>query len=48
MPHDFDNTWGIVKDSGLVPSAFSHFLYLFVKYLMSSAFFFFQLASAHR
>ena len=18
MPHDFDNTWGIVKDSGLV------------------------------
>ena len=22
MPHDFDNTWGIVKDSGLVSSIF--------------------------
>ena len=30
MPYGFDNTWGIVKDSGLVLSAFSLFLYLFV------------------
>ena len=30
MPHGFDNTWGIIKDSGLVPSAFSLFPYLFV------------------
>jgi len=30
MPHDFDNTWGIVKDSGLAPSVLSLFLYLFV------------------
>ena len=22
MPHGFDNTWGIVKDSGLVSTAF--------------------------
>ena len=31
MPHGFDNTWGIVKNLGLVPSAFSLFLYLFVQ-----------------
>ena len=30
MPHGFDNTWGIVKDSSLIPSTFSPFLYLFV------------------
>ena len=30
MPHGFDNTWDIIKDSGLVPSAFSLFPYLFV------------------
>ena len=38
MPHGFDNIWGIVKDSGLVPSIFPcyFFLCLFVKYLMSS------------
>ena len=37
MPYGFDNTWGIVKDSGLVPSVFSlnFFLCLFVKYLTS-------------
>ena len=23
MPHSFDNTWGIVKDSGLVSSVFA-------------------------
>ena len=23
MPYGFDNTWGIVKDSGLAPSVFS-------------------------
>ena len=29
MPHSFDNTWGIVKDSGLVPFAFYPlFIYL--------------------
>ena len=30
MPHGFDNTWGIVKDSDLVPSTSSPFIYLFV------------------
>ena len=24
MPHGFNNTWGIVKDSGLMPSTFSY------------------------
>ena len=52
MQHGFDNTWGIVKNSGLIPSALSPFLYLFAKYLtssVSSSFFsFFQLASSHR
>ena len=38
MPHGFDNTWGIVKDSGLVPSTFSFLLYLFFKCLMLFAF----------
>ena len=28
--HGFDNTWGIVKDLGLVPLAFLLFLCLFV------------------
>ena len=23
MPYGFDNTWGIVKDSGLAPSVFT-------------------------
>ena len=23
MPHGFDNTWGIVKDSGLAPLVFA-------------------------
>ena len=37
MPHGFDNTWGIVKDSGLMPSTFSYpfnrmFFVLFCKY----------------
>ena len=30
MPHGFDNTWGIVKDTGLAPFALSLFLHLFV------------------
>ena len=48
MPHGFDNTWGIVKDSGLVPSFFSFtFFCLFVKYLMSSFLFFSQCLFAH-
>ena len=32
MPHGFDNTWGIVKDSSLVPSFFS---FTFFVYLLS-------------
>ena len=41
MPHDFNNTWGIVKDSSLAPTVFcSYFFYLFVKFLMSSFFLF--------
>ena len=30
MPHGFDNTWGIVKDTGLALFTFSLFLHLFV------------------
>ena len=41
MPHDFDNTWGIVKDSGLMPFTFTFFLYLIV--LMSNVICFFLL-----
>ena len=41
MPHGFDNTWGIVNDSGLIPSALSPSLYLFAKCLTLSTFFFF-------
>jgi len=30
MPHGFENTWGIIKDSGLVPFTSSlFFIYLF-------------------
>ena len=38
MPHGFDNTWGIVKDSGLVPTffLFYHYFCLFFKYLIPS------------
>ena len=32
MTHGFDNTWGIVKDSGLIPSVFS---FTFSIYLLS-------------
>ena len=32
IPHGFDNTGGIVKDLGLVPSAFS----LFILFICSS------------
>ena len=37
MSHGFDNIWGIVKDSGLVPSVFFFYFfpYLLVKYLTS-------------
>ena len=48
MPHGFDNTWGIVKDSGLVLSAFLPFLYLFDMYLTSSVSLLFRLASIHK
>ena len=27
MPHGFDNTWGVVKDSGFSPSGFYFFIY---------------------
>ena len=43
MPHGFDNTWGIVKDLGLVPSTLLSFIHLFAKYLtLSISFFFFN------
>ena len=42
MPHGFDNTWGIVKDSSLVSSTFSLFLYLFVKVFNVICFFSFS------
>ena len=44
MPHGIDNTWGIAKDLGLVPSAFSFFLYLFVQVSNVVCFFLPQLA----
>ena len=44
MPHGFDNTWGIVKDSGLASSAFHFFLYFFVQVSNVVGFFLPQLA----
>ena len=42
MPHDFDNTWGIVKDLGLAPSVFYfNFLIYLLSVLISSFFYFF-------
>ena len=46
MPHGFDNTWGIVKDSSLVPSTSSLFLCLFVVFDVV-CFFLFQLVFVH-
>lgn len=46
MPHGFDNTWGIVKNLGLEPSAFSLFLCLFVKCFSSFVYFFFSKCSS--
>ena len=40
MPNGFDNTWGIIKDSGLILSMFSLLLSTFSSVLMSSSFFF--------
>ena len=40
MPHGFDNTWGIVKDSSLVLSASSLVLCLFVVLMLSASIFF--------
>ena len=40
MPHGFDNTWGIVKNSSLVLSASSLFLCLFVVLMLSASIFF--------
>ena len=48
MPHGFDNTWGFVKDSSLVPSTCLVFsLFICLKFLMSSIFPYFQLAFIH-
>ena len=48
MPHGFENTWGIVKDSGLVLSTCLLFsLFICLKFLMSSIFPYFQLAFFH-
>ena len=44
MPHGFDNTWGILKDSGLASSAFHSFLYFFVQVFNVVCFFLPQLA----
>ena len=38
MPHGFDNTWGIVKDSGLAPLVFA---LTFLIYLLSALMSFF-------
>ena len=46
MLHGFDNTRGIVKDSGLVSSAFSFFLYLFVQ-VFNIVYFFSSSTSIH-
>ena len=40
MPHGFDNTWGIVKDSGLAPLFFA---LTFLIYLLSALMSFFSL-----
>ena len=43
MPHGFENTWGIVKDSGLVLSIFLLlFSLIFLKYFNVVRFFFFN------
>ena len=43
MPDDFDNTWGIVKDSSLVSSVFLLlFSFIFFKYFNVVCFFFFN------
>ena len=43
MPHGFENTWGIVKDLGLVPSVFLLlFSFIFFKYFNVVCFFFFS------
>ena len=43
MPHGFDNTWGIVKDSGLVPSVFLLFFFVYLfKYFNVVLFSFFN------
>jgi len=47
IPHGFDNTWGIVKDSGLVPFTSSlFFLYMFQVFNVSY-FSHFQLVLVH-
>ena len=46
MPHGFDNTRDIVKDSGLVSSTFSLFLYLFVQ-VFNIVYFFSSSTSVH-
>ena len=48
MPHGFDNTWGIVKDSGLSLLVFAlTFSSCLLSVLMSSFSFFSQSSSEH-
>ena len=48
MPHGFDNTWGIVKDSGLSLLVFAlTFSICLLSVLMSSFSFFSQSSSEH-
>ena len=48
MPHGFDKTWGIVKDSGLAPSVFAlTFSIYLLSVLMSSFSSFSQCSSEH-
>ena len=42
MPHGFDNTWGIVKDSSLVPSVFCSNLLIYLESVLMSSFSLFQ------
>ena len=48
MPHGFDNTWGIVKDSGLAPLVFALTFSIYLSSVLMSPFSFFsQCSSEH-
>ena len=47
IPHGFDNTWGIVKDSGLISSTSSLFFTYLFQFFNVVYFFHFQLAFVH-